>query len=45
MTDRLPDSRLGPSERTVAAHVARLRDLYDAETLFELGLQLRGAPE
>ncbi|WP_235502923.1 MULTISPECIES: LuxR C-terminal-related transcriptional regulator [unclassified Kitasatospora] len=36
-------SRLGLSERTVAGHIARLRELYDAETLFQLGWQMRGA--
>ncbi|MGW4380546.1 LuxR C-terminal-related transcriptional regulator [Kitasatospora sp. NPDC004531] len=44
LTQRAIASRLGLSERTVAAHIARLRDLYDAETLFQLGWQLRGAP-
>ncbi|MGX4738484.1 LuxR C-terminal-related transcriptional regulator [Kitasatospora griseola] len=45
LTQRAIASRLGLSERTVAAHIARLRELYDAETLFQLGWQLRGAPE
>ncbi|MFD8482295.1 LuxR C-terminal-related transcriptional regulator [Kitasatospora sp. NPDC059673] len=45
LTQRAIASRLGLSERTVAAHIARLRELYDAETLFQLGWQLRGAPQ
>ncbi|MFD8596203.1 LuxR C-terminal-related transcriptional regulator [Kitasatospora sp. NPDC059646] len=45
LTQRAIASRLGLSERTVAAHIARLRELYDAETLFQLGWQLRGTPE
>ncbi|MFI6154203.1 LuxR C-terminal-related transcriptional regulator [Kitasatospora sp. NPDC051170] len=36
-------TRLGVSERTVAGHIARLRELYDAETLFQLGWQMKGA--
>jgi hypothetical protein len=38
-------ARLGLSERTVAAHLARLREEYDAETLFQLGWLMRGAGE
>ncbi|PYC68713.1 LuxR family transcriptional regulator [Streptomyces tateyamensis] len=34
--------RLGLSERTVAAHLARLRQEYEAETLFQLGWLMRG---
>jgi uncharacterized protein YciI len=34
---------MGLSERTVAGHIDRLRELYDAETLFQLGRQMRGA--
>ncbi|MFD0277180.1 LuxR family transcriptional regulator [Kitasatospora sp. NPDC127111] len=43
LTQRAIGSRLGLSERTVAGHIARLRELYDAETLFQLGWQMRGA--
>ncbi|MFF2075214.1 LuxR C-terminal-related transcriptional regulator [Kitasatospora sp. NPDC058162] len=42
LTQRSIASRLGLSERTVAGHIARLRELYDAETLFQLGWQMRG---
>ncbi|KJS63179.1 LuxR C-terminal-related transcriptional regulator [Streptomyces rubellomurinus] len=42
LTQRAIASRLGLSERTVAGHIARLRELYDAETLFQLGWQMRG---
>ncbi|MGF1429159.1 LuxR C-terminal-related transcriptional regulator [Kitasatospora sp. LaBMicrA B282] len=35
-------TRLGLSERTVAAHIARLREKYEAETLFQLGWLMRG---
>ncbi|GLW68758.1 hypothetical protein Kpho02_10570 [Kitasatospora phosalacinea] len=42
LTQRAIASRLGLSERTVAGHIARLREFYDAETLFQLGWQLRG---
>ncbi|MFI8460388.1 LuxR C-terminal-related transcriptional regulator [Kitasatospora sp. NPDC085464] len=42
-TQRAIATRLGLSERTVAAHIARLRELHDAETLFQLGWQMRGA--
>ncbi|RKE20198.1 LuxR C-terminal-related transcriptional regulator [Streptomyces sp. TLI_171] len=45
LTQRAIASRLGLSERTVAGHIARLREFYDAETLFQLGWQLRGARE
>ncbi|GAA1966936.1 LuxR family transcriptional regulator [Kitasatospora viridis] len=34
--------RIGLSERTVAAHIARLRQEYEAETLFQLGWLMRG---
>lgn len=30
--------------RTVAAHIARLREQHDAGTLFQLGRQMRGEP-
>ncbi|MFI6154200.1 winged helix-turn-helix transcriptional regulator [Kitasatospora sp. NPDC051170] len=43
LTQRAIATRLGLSERTVAAHIARLRELYDAETLFQLGWRMRGA--
>ena len=41
LTQRTIATRLGLSERTVAAQIARLRELYDAETLFQLGWQMR----
>ncbi|MFJ2779150.1 LuxR C-terminal-related transcriptional regulator [Kitasatospora sp. NPDC087315] len=43
LTQRAIASRLGLSERTVAGHISRLRELYDAQTLFQLGWQMRGA--
>ncbi|MEU8924167.1 helix-turn-helix domain-containing protein [Kitasatospora sp. NPDC048545] len=43
LTQRAIATRLGFSERTVAGHIARLREQYDAETLFQLGWQMRGA--
>ncbi|MFC8448402.1 LuxR C-terminal-related transcriptional regulator [Kitasatospora sp. NPDC057223] len=43
LTQRAIASRLGLSERTVAGHIARLRELHDVETLFQLGWQMRGA--
>ncbi|MFJ8040035.1 LuxR family transcriptional regulator [Kitasatospora sp. NPDC096147] len=42
-TQRAVASRLGLSERTVAGHIARLRELYSAETLFQLGWQMSRA--
>ncbi|MFJ6379790.1 helix-turn-helix domain-containing protein [Kitasatospora sp. NPDC092039] len=42
LTQRAVATRLGVSERTVAAHISRLRDRYGAHTLFHLGWQLRG---
>ncbi|WP_406201487.1 LuxR family transcriptional regulator [Kitasatospora sp. NBC_01560] len=42
LTQRVVAGRLGLSERTVAGHIARLRELYDADTLFQLGWQMRG---
>ncbi|MFE4975399.1 LuxR C-terminal-related transcriptional regulator [Kitasatospora sp. NPDC056651] len=42
LTQRAVATRLGLSERTVAAHISRLRDRYGAQTLFHLGWQLRG---
>ncbi len=41
LTQRTIATRLGLSERTVAAQIARLRELYDAETLFQLGWLMR----
>ncbi|MFF7994123.1 helix-turn-helix domain-containing protein [Kitasatospora xanthocidica] len=43
LTQRAIATRMGLSERTVAGHIARLRGQYDAETLFQLGWQMRGA--
>ncbi|GAB7182027.1 LuxR family transcriptional regulator [Kitasatospora sp. Ki12] len=43
LTQRAIATRMGLSERTVAGHIARLREQYDAETLFQLGWQMRGA--
>ncbi|MFG3225136.1 LuxR C-terminal-related transcriptional regulator [Kitasatospora sp. NPDC048194] len=43
LTQRAIASRMGLSERTVAGHIARLRESYDAETLFQLGWRMRGA--
>ncbi|MEU9042647.1 MULTISPECIES: LuxR family transcriptional regulator [unclassified Kitasatospora] len=43
LTQRAIASRMGLSERTVAGHIARLRESYDTETLFQLGWQMRGA--
>ncbi|MFE9422534.1 LuxR family transcriptional regulator [Kitasatospora sp. NPDC006697] len=37
--------RIGLSERTVAAHIARLRQDYEAETLYQLGWLMRGRGE
>ncbi|MFH8380108.1 LuxR C-terminal-related transcriptional regulator [Kitasatospora sp. NPDC018058] len=42
LAQRAIATRLGLSERTVAGHIARLRERYDAETLFQLGWQMRG---
>ncbi|MFJ8475012.1 LuxR family transcriptional regulator [Kitasatospora sp. NPDC094011] len=42
LTQRAVALRLGLSERTVAAHISRLRDRYGARTLFHLGWHLRG---
>ncbi|WP_329566210.1 helix-turn-helix domain-containing protein [Kitasatospora sp. NBC_01266] len=43
LTQRAIATRLGLSERTVATQIARLRQVHDAETLFQLGWQLRAA--
>ncbi|MFD8596202.1 LuxR C-terminal-related transcriptional regulator [Kitasatospora sp. NPDC059646] len=45
LTQRSIATRLGLSERTVAGHISRLRELHDAETLFQLGWQMRGAED
>ncbi|MCC9311267.1 LuxR family transcriptional regulator [Kitasatospora sp. RB6PN24] len=42
LTQRAIAKRLRLSERTVAAQIARLREEYDAESLFQLGWQVRG---
>ncbi|MGF1430421.1 hypothetical protein ACQRUO_28425, partial [Kitasatospora sp. LaBMicrA B282] len=42
LTQRAVAVRLRLSERTVAGHLAELRAEYDADTLFQLGWQLRG---
>ncbi|MER7584423.1 helix-turn-helix domain-containing protein [Kitasatospora sp. NPDC097691] len=42
LTQRAVATRLGLSERTVAAHLSRLRDRHGADTLFHLGWRLRG---
>ncbi|WP_033214295.1 LuxR C-terminal-related transcriptional regulator [Kitasatospora phosalacinea] len=41
LTQKAVASRLSLSERTVAGHIARLRERYDAETLFQLGWLMR----
>ncbi|RKE20199.1 LuxR C-terminal-related transcriptional regulator [Streptomyces sp. TLI_171] len=41
LTQRAIASRLGLSERTVAGHIARLREHHEAETLFQLGWLMR----
>ncbi|MFJ2578415.1 LuxR C-terminal-related transcriptional regulator [Kitasatospora aureofaciens] len=43
LTQRAVATRLGLSERTVAAHISRLRDRYGAQTLFQLGWLMRGS--
>ncbi|MGW4380545.1 LuxR C-terminal-related transcriptional regulator [Kitasatospora sp. NPDC004531] len=41
LTQRAIASRLGVGERTVAAHISRLREHYGAQTLFQLGRLMR----
>ncbi|MFB7947733.1 LuxR family transcriptional regulator [Kitasatospora phosalacinea] len=41
LTQKAVASRLALSERTVAGHIARLRERYDAETPFQLGWLMR----
>ncbi|MFE1322458.1 LuxR C-terminal-related transcriptional regulator [Kitasatospora phosalacinea] len=41
LTQKAIATRLGLSERTVAGHISRLRDLYGADTLFQLGWLMR----
>ncbi|MCX4747560.1 winged helix-turn-helix transcriptional regulator [Kitasatospora sp. NBC_01287] len=41
LTQRAIATRLGLSERTVAAQISRLRERHDARTLFQLGWQMR----
>ncbi|WP_431679580.1 LuxR C-terminal-related transcriptional regulator [Kitasatospora sp. KL5] len=43
LTQRAVATRLGLSERTVAAHISRLREKYGAQTLFQLGWLMRGS--
>lgn len=43
LTQRAVAGRLGLSERTVAGHISRLREVYDAETLYQLGWLMRVA--
>ncbi|KDN84071.1 LuxR C-terminal-related transcriptional regulator [Kitasatospora cheerisanensis] len=42
LTQRAVATRLGLSERTVAGHISRLRELHNAQTLFQLGWLMRG---
>ncbi|MFD7642964.1 LuxR C-terminal-related transcriptional regulator [Kitasatospora sp. NPDC059795] len=41
LTQRAIASRLGVGERTVAAHISRLRERYGVQTLFQLGQLMR----
>ncbi|MFD7732596.1 helix-turn-helix domain-containing protein, partial [Kitasatospora phosalacinea] len=41
LTQKAIATRLGLSERTVAGHISRLRDLHGADTLFQLGWLMR----
>ncbi|MDH6137846.1 DNA-binding transcriptional ArsR family regulator [Kitasatospora sp. MAA4] len=43
LTQRMVARRLGLSERTVAGHLARLRNRYGARTLYQLGWLMRTA--
>ncbi|MFF2747947.1 hypothetical protein ACFVVA_20670 [Kitasatospora sp. NPDC058048] len=43
LTQRAIAGRMGLGERTVAGHIARLRELFDAETLFQWGRRRRGS--
>ncbi|BAJ29620.1 MULTISPECIES: LuxR C-terminal-related transcriptional regulator [Kitasatospora] len=43
LTQKAIATRLALSERTVAEHIARLRERYDAATLFQLGWLMREA--
>ena len=43
LTQRAVATRLGLSERTVAAHISQLRERYGAQTLFQLGWLMRGS--
>ncbi|MFE4514390.1 hypothetical protein ACFRMQ_09395 [Kitasatospora sp. NPDC056783] len=43
LTRRAIASRPGLGERMVAAHISRLREWYEAETLFQLVRRMRGA--
>ncbi|MFD8482293.1 LuxR C-terminal-related transcriptional regulator [Kitasatospora sp. NPDC059673] len=45
LTQRAIATRLGLSERTVAAHISRLRDQHGADTLFQLGWLMRGGED
>ncbi|WP_371480521.1 LuxR family transcriptional regulator [Kitasatospora sp. NBC_00315] len=42
LTQRAVATRMGLSERTVAGHISRLRERHGAQTLFQLGWQMRG---
>ncbi|MCX4747558.1 LuxR family transcriptional regulator [Kitasatospora sp. NBC_01287] len=45
LTQRGIATRLRLSERTVAAQISRLRERYEARTLFQLGWQMRGTAD
>ncbi|KJS63180.1 helix-turn-helix transcriptional regulator [Streptomyces rubellomurinus] len=45
LTQRAIGARLDLSERTVAAHIARLRERHGARTLFHLGWRMRDADD
>ncbi|MFG3051231.1 LuxR C-terminal-related transcriptional regulator [Kitasatospora sp. NPDC048239] len=42
LTQRAVATRLGLSERTIAAHISRLRSRHGVQTLFQLGWRMRG---